>query len=490
MTRPKRVYLSKSKLLSARQCLKRLHLEVNRPELAIVSAKAEAAFETGHRVGDLAHEIYGTPDAVLIPYEGGLTHAIRKTARLVAEDFPAPIFEATFQYRGVLVRVDVLLPDNGGWRIVEVKASTEVKDYHVFDCAVQSWVFRGLGHELSGITLAHVDNSFVYPGGGDYRGLLIEHTFDQEVEHLLPVVPDWVARAREAAADREPDVAVGAQCNTPFECPFMDHCWPSKTPYPLRGLPRARLSTLGQFVAEGITDIRDVPAERLTEKQRRVRSVALSGEAEKLADAEQFVAALAYPRYFLDFETVAPAVPVWEGTRPYETVPVQWSCHFEPQPGQLEHAEFLDLTGDMPARRFAESLIRVLGDAGPVLVYSAYERTVINRLRKRFDDLDAALTAIVDRLVDLKPPTEQFYYHPDMAGSWSLKSVLPTVAADMSYAELEGIQEGTAASEGYLEAIVEDTPADRKEAIRQQLLRYCRFDTEALYRLTGFLGSA
>ena len=140
----KRVYLSKSRLMSARQCLKRLHLEIHQPELRVYSAKTEAAFATGHAVGEIAQRIYGNEDSVVIPYEGDMGHALKKTARLVKEGPQYPIFEATFQHGGVLVRVDTLLPDGDAWRIVEVKASTSVKEEHIFDCAAQRWVFEGL----------------------------------------------------------------------------------------------------------------------------------------------------------------------------------------------------------------------------------------------------------------------------------------------------------------------------------------------------------
>ncbi|MEE8079154.1 MAG: DUF2779 domain-containing protein, partial [Pseudomonadales bacterium] len=116
--------------------------------------------------------------------------------------------------------------------------------------------------------------------------------------------------------------------------------------------------------------------------------------------------------------------------------------------------------------------------------------TVINGLMARFPDLEVPLQAIVERLVDLHPPTQQFYYHPAMAGSWSLKAVLPTIAEDMVYSELEGIQEGTEASEGYLEAIHPETLPERKAQLKEQLLRYCKFDTEAMVRLVNFLSKA
>jgi len=474
--------------MSARQCLKRLHLEIHRPELREISTVTEAKFETGHRIGAVARTIYGTDDARLIPYEGGLKHALEKTARLVRAGPAFPIFEATFQHDGVLVRVDMLLPDGDGWRIVEVKATTSVKEEHSFDCAVQSWVFQGIGHRLNGIALAYVDNSFIYEGGGQYRGLLTEENMANEVEHLIPIVPEWIQKARNAAVGEEPDIPVGQYCFEPYECPFISHCWPSDSDFPVQNLAGDR-AKLAEFVREGYRDLRDVPTDRLTEKQQRIQRVTNAGKPELLPGASRFFADLAYPRYYLDFETIMPAIPVWAGTRPYETLPIQWSCHYEAGPGQIEHAEFLDLTGDPPMRRLAESLIRALGMDGPVLMYTAYERRMIHGLMERFPDLEHPLAAIRDRLVDLAPLTRQYYYHPEMRGSWSLKAVLPAIAADMQYSELLGIQEGTAASEGYLEAIDPDTTADRKAELKEQLLRYCKFDTEAMVRLVQFLGA-
>ena len=480
-------HLSKSRLMAARQCLKRLYLEVNRPELAVVSREAQAAFDTGNRVGRVAHDIYGTGEAVLIPYAGGLRHALRKTARLLAEGTRFPIFEATFEYGDVVVRVDVLLPDGDAWRIVEVKAATSVRDEHVFDCAVQAWVFQGLGYPLNSISLAHVDTSFVYAGDGDYGGLLVEEDLTRQVLPVRAAVPEWIARARDAAGGPTPEIRVGRHCTLPHECPFIGHCWPSDTEFPVQVLGGSK-EKLGDFVACGYRDARDVPRDRLSDRQHRIQRVSGSGEAERLPGARRFIRDLAYPRYYLDFETIMPAVPLWAGTRPYETLPFQWSCHYEPAPGVIEHCDFLDLTGEPPMRRLTESLIRALGDAGPIIVYTGYERYVIDGLRDRCPDLAGALGRVLDRLVDLYPVTREFYYHPAMAGSWSLKAVLPTIAPELAYHELEGIQEGTAASEGYLEAIDAATAPERKAELETQLKRYCAWDTEGLVRLARFLG--
>ena len=199
--------------------------------------------------------------------------------------------------------------------------------------------------------------------------------------------------------------------------------------------------------------------------------------------------ALPYPRYYLDFETIGPAIPVWAGTRPYETLPFQWSIHIEEAPGEIRHEEFLDVSGEPPMRALVEQLIVDLGSDGPVLMYTSYEKGVIRGLAERFPDLAYPLYAIIDRLVDLYPVTKASYYHPDMLGSWSIKAVLPTIAPDLDYELLEGVAEGTEASNAYLEAIRSDTSAGRKEEIRRELLKYCAHDTLAMVRLAKFFSA-
>jgi len=238
---------------------------------------------------------------------------------------------------------------------------------------------------------------------------------------------------------------------------------------------------------DGYRDIRDVPSSGISsETQLRIHRVTMEGVPELLPGARAFVEALAYPRFYLDFETVGPAIPLWAGTRPYQTLPFQWSCHIERSPGAMEHAEFLDLSGDPPMRSLAEQMITDLETSGPVLMYTSYERGVIEGLAGMFPDLAGPLRAIIDRLVDLHPVTRINYYHPDMLGSWSIKAVLPTIAPEMDYAQLEGIQEGMGASLAYLEAIDPQTNEANREEIHKSLLKYCKHDTEAMVQLVHF----
>jgi hypothetical protein len=491
--------LSKSRILSALQCPKRAHLEVHRRELAKYTPRMEAAFATGHQVGHLAMDLYGP--GVLIDYpREQLDRALAETGERLAGPYRETIFEATLEHDGVLVREDVLLPVNvngrESWQVVEVKSSTTLKEVYTHDCAVQAWVHRNAGYPLDSISLAHVNNQFEYAGDGNFDGLLVEHDLTAQAWPLLEAVPMWIDQARAAIEGPEPRVAVGQRCTKPYSCPFMDHCWPSRdngVAYPVPGLGGQK-QKLGELVAEGYRDLRDVPAAQLsTDKQRRIRQVTRDGRPEVLPGAREFVNSLDYPRFYLDFEAVGVPLPFWSGIRPYQQVPFQWSCHIERGPGQaaeLEHTEFLDLSGDNPSRPLALALIDTLEDNGPVLMYTPYERQIVHFLAGQLPDLAPALHAIAQRLVDLAPVTERNYYHPDMLGSWSIKAVLPTIAPDLDYSDLVGVKEGTGAVDAYLEAIDPDTGERRRAALREQLLVYCRYDTEAMVRLARFFAES
>ena len=492
---PVKPYLSKSRLISAWQCRKKLHLEVHYPELAETSSLAESLFATGNQVGEVAQQVFGSVDGVEIPFTGGLSDALRTTAELIANGHNIPVYEATFQHDGVLVRVDVLLPlENGGWRAIEVKAAASVKSHHEMDCAIQYWVLRNTGLDIRAISLAHVDTEFVYQGGADYQGLLVEEDMTSTALQLQDEVVELISEARVAVAGTVPEVPVGRHCNSPYECAFISHCWPAQVEYPVMGL-RGNKTDLADWVNAGCRDIRDVDVSTLSSQTRlRIHAATCKGEAELSDGAKRIIDQLEYPRYYLDFETTGPAIPFWTGMSPYQAVPIQWSCHIDDGPSgkdfkDIRHAEFLDLSGDPPMRRLAEKLIECLGSSGPVFMYTTYEKLVISRLIEMFPDLAPSLGRIVERLVDLHPIVREHYYHPKMLGSWSIKAVSPTIDPDMDYSELTGIAEGMAAADGYLEAIDPETSAERKAELEEQLLRYCRFDTEAMVKIVRFLTS-
>lgn len=496
------IRLSKSRILLHRQCPKRLWLQVHRPELAEEATDAVARMATGTEVGELARALH--PEGVLIAGDD-LSQALRDTERALHLG-KRPIFEATFEADGVLVRADLLLPERAGHRMVEVKSSTSVKPYHIEDAAVQAWVAERAGIALNRIEIAHIDNRFVYPGGEDYRGLLNHADVSAEVRSLLPAMPTWIGAARATLAGDEPQIVANGQCEDPFPCPFVGYCSPAPEDegFPPEILPRAG-ALAAQLRAEGYTDLRAVPDGRLAHPRHlRVWRATRLGRPELDPEATAALAGLPYPRFHLDFETIGFAIPRWAGTRPYQQVPFQWSCHVEVQPEVVLPLAFLaDGAGD-PRRGFAESLVAALDPvalaqrcvasglpapddgAGPIFVYNAgFERGRMLELAQAFPDLAPALHGAIERLVDLLPIAREHYYHPDMRGSWSIKSLLPTIAPHLAYDDLE-VGDGGMAQEAYAEMLDPTTPTERRQHLRDALFEYCGRDTWALVELARF----
>ena len=488
--------LSKSKLMAFRQCPKRLWLEVHRPDLREDSASTQARFQTGYQVGDIAQRLYDPEGrgAVIDVGTEGFDRAFARTTELLA-DSRQPVFEAGFKANGALAFADVMLPEVVGdglaWRMVEVKSSASVKDYHHDDIAVQAFVAQSAGVKLKSVALAHIDSSWVYPGDEDYRGLLKENDLSAEAFARTEEVRGWIADAQVIVAQPvEPEVAVGDQCYAPFECGFCNYCHRDiqQPEYPLDWLPHLSSAKRERLAAQGVDDLRSVPEDLLSEKQSRVREHTLAKTV--FFDAIGAASDLAphgFPAYFLDFESIQFAVPIWKGTRPYQQITFQFSLHTLAESGLLSHTGFLDLSGNDPSRSFAEALIKACGSSGPVFVYNAtFENGRLHALAECFPDLAEALTSISARVVDLLPIARTRYYHHSQQGSWSIKAVLPAAVPELSYDGLDGVQDGGTAMDAFCEAINNGTSEKRKREIEQQLLAYCRLDTFAMVRLWQF----
>lgn len=488
--------LSKSRLIAFRQCPKRLWLEVHRPELREDSAGTLASFRVGHQVGDVARRIYDPEGkgAVIDVKAEGYDGAFARSAALFA-DSQQPIFEAGFKAAGALALADVMLPvvEAGGraWRMVEVKSSTGVKDYHRDDVAVQAFIARAAGVKLQSVAVACIDGSWVYPGAEDYRGLLKETELTAETLARTDEVAGWIEEAQKVVGrTEEPEIAVGAHCRVPFECGFCAYCNRAnpKPEHPVDLLPGLSAALRSRFFTDGIDDLRAVPDELLSAKQGMVKRHTLAGTVFfDAAGAAADLTAHGFPAYFLDFETIQFTVPIWKGTRPYQQIPFQFSLHVLAESGTLAQRAFLDLSGDDPSAAFAAALIAACGASGPIFVYNAgFETARVRELAGRYPGLAEPLAAINARVVDLLPVARNRYYHPAQRGSWSIKAVLPATVPELSYEALAGVKDGAMAMSAYCEAIRPDTTAERRREIERQLLAYCRLDTFGLVRLWQF----
>lgn len=487
--------LSKSKILSFRQCEKRLWLEVHRPDLRQDSPQSLARMKQGDEVGALARTLYDPAGVgTLLDVAQGIGRLLDQTTHLLTER--RPIFEAGFTTDRMLVLVDILMPvGRTQWHAVEVKSSTSVKDYQQTDVAVQALTLREAGVDLAGIAVAHIDSDWTYKGDGRFEGLLREVDMTERTEAMATDVRGWIATASEvAAASVAPAIRMGAQCREPFDCPFMAFCGAEEPllQHPAAWLPHVRNITVREAIrSRRWREMSEVPDALLNPQQTRVKSATIRGQTFfDRAAARQELARYPAPVGFLDFEAAQFAIPRWGGTRPYQQVPFQFSYHLLRPDGEVAHTPFLDLTGDDPSRAFAEALVDT-ATAPTIFAYNAtFERQRIAELADRFPDLAGPLRTVQVRIVDLLPIVRDTYYHPAQQGSWSLKAVLPTIAPELDYKTLDGVQAGDDAVAAYTEAISSRTGPERNAEIRRQLEAYCARDTFALVAIYRFLTGA
>jgi len=491
-----RTRLSKSRYVSGLQCVKRLWLEVHHPERGVIDGGQRAALSAGTAVGELARGLY--PGGVLVDEgPGHFGAALDRTRELLADASIPAIFEGAFVYAGVRVRADVLVrAADGRWRLVEVKAGTRVKDVYVDDLTIQRFVLEGCGLALEACELLHVNADYVRGCGGIHWPSYFQRT-DLTLAaglrlHRVPELLskfDGVVRA-EFAPVREP----GAQCSKPYGCPFRADCTAAKPDDWVGNLPRISRRHRTLLSQLGVERIGDIPWNfPLSRAQRRVCEV-VRGEAPRFAETlPEALRAACLPALYLDFEAMNPAVPLYAGTRPYQRIPFQWSLHRVDGAGVVRHAGFLARpeAGD-PRRQLAERLLGAVGEVcdEPILAYSGYEASVVADLAKAFPDLAAALGKLQARLFDLLAVVREHVYHPEFAGSFSLKTVAPVLVSDIGYADLDDVTGGGEAALAFARMARGEVVGDEVAALPEALEAYCACDTLALAKLHNVLLTA
>jgi len=445
----------------------------------------QAMFDTGHEVGRLATERY--PGGVRIE-EDHFHHedAVRSTLEVLKNrDVPA-IYEAAFLEDGVRIRVDVLQRVNGNaWNLIEVKSSTKLKKEHIPDVAVQLHVLQSAGLSVSLAGIMHINNQYVYDGGNlDLNSFL---SFSDQTDEALSqqgVIPSQLAALKEMLGKNvPPDILPSPHCKKPYLCSFWEHCTQAKPDYWVVNEKGISAKIQKELMAMGVEDIRDIPADFPLTAIQQLRRDCVVNQKEYIAPGlGGELIKVEHPIHFLDFETIGPAIPKYEGTRPYHTVPFQWSNDIMHENGNLEHQEYLCLEDKDPREGFAETLLKAVGEKGSIVVYTTYEKGVLEGLAEHLPHYRDRLLSVVERLYDLHVVVKNHYYHPEFHGSFSLKAVLPAVVPSMAYDDKE-IQEGQMASLQYLRMIDPATPPDEKEKIKNDLLEYCAQDTLAMVEI-------
>ena len=486
---PRPAGLSKSRVMAGLQCHKLLWWMVHEreaPELAL-DAQTQSVMDRGSHVGEVARRYVPGGVAIELPYNA-YAERVALTRQTVDAGAPA-VYEGSFSADGVFVAVDILEREGRGFRLVEVKSTASVKDHHIPDVAVQAHVLRRNGLDLVGAEVMHLNRECAYP---DLSNLFVRSDVTDAVRAVAERVPRWIAEQVAMLQRPVPDVPVGPHCTTPYECPFIARCWPALPPHHVSTLYAMRRRAL-ELDEQGYQTIYELPEEvplgKIADRQRRaVQEGRIVVEPTLASALDAFVPPIA----FLDFETVGLAIPVWNGCHPSDSVPVQFSCHVQDEEGRVTHHEWLADGPEDPRPALAERLVRACERARTVVAYNAdFERRCIEQMTEALPALATPLRSIVDRLVDLLPVIRNHVYHPDFGGSFSLKSVLPTLVPELRYDGMAIADGGTASLE--LERLLfngDGLEAETREWLRSDLRRYCHQDTWGLVALLSCLRKA
>ena len=484
--------LSKSTFIRGLQCKKSLYLYKHHYNLKDpIPSSLQVVFDQGTNIGLLAQELF--PNGVDASPENHfkMVESVGKTRDFISHGQPI-IYEATFLHNDVLAALDILVKDHDGWKAYEVKSSTKVSETYIKDAAIQYYTITNSGIDLKDISIVHINNQYTKDGELDIHQLFtIESVYDQVLE-FLPRIPNEVQRLKNVIESPEiPQVDIGPHCSDPYDCDFKGTCWKHIPEYSVFDISRLNSDKKFDLFNQGIVTLDQIDLSQVDLNPNQVLQVQSELSRSTHIDIDEirnFTNGLNYPLYFLDFETIGPAVPIYDGSRPYQQLVFQYSLHIqETSTSETEHREYLAVPTEDPRIGFIEQLIHDCGSNGDILVYNiGFERGKLNNLIEVFPKYSNELSGIINRLKDLMIPFQQkWYYTPEMRGSYSIKSVLPALVPELSYNDLP-IKEGGTASNTFLSMVNRTFEGDVEET-RKQLLEYCELDTYAMVKILDVL---
>ncbi len=480
--------LSKSTFIRGLQCEKSLYLYKHHYRLKDPTPPSlQAVFDQGTNIGLLAQELFPNGADASPENHFKMVESVGKTLNFISQG-ETIIYEATFLYNNVLAALDILVKNEEGWKAYEVKSSTKVSETYIKDAAIQYYTITNSGIDLKDISIVHINNQYTKDGELDIHQLFtIESVYDQVLE-FLPRIPNEVRRLKNVIESHEtPNVDIGNHCSDPYDCDFKGTCWKHIPDYSVFNISRLNKDKKFDLYTQGVITLDQIDLGQTDLNPNQVLQIQseVNGTTHiNIEEIRNFTNGLNYPLYYLDFETIGPAVPKYNGSRPYQQLVFQYSLHVqEISNSEIIHREYLADPSQDPRIGFIKQLIKDCGTNGDIIVYNiGFERGKLKDLIDVFLEYSNELRGIVNRLKDLMIPFQQkWYYTPEMRGSYSIKYVLPALVPELSYNDLD-IKEGGTASNTFLSMVNETFEGDAQKT-RRQLLEYCELDTYAMVKI-------
>jgi hypothetical protein len=456
------------------------------------TAKAQALSEAdrfrmdqGREIGQLARQVHG--GGAFVP-PGPTDQAAARTRELLNDDAVDILYEATFKTAELVAKADVLRREPDGWHLLEVKQAVNDKPEDVQDLSYTVMVARRSGVPISRASLILVSKD--YRKGMPPERLFVDVDHTADVDPLVTAFADhWQAVRGSVLGEDPPEPELRLACRYCEE--FSESCVGKGIPDPLFHLPRLHESKFRKLRELGVDRITAIPHDfKLTDRQEIVRQSVVSGRPWVSPDLRDALAAVRWPAFYLDFETTATVLPLFEGVAPHEVLPTQYSIHvYADLATELDHKEFLADHSTDGRRVFAERLLADLGEAGSVIVYTGYEQRVLRYLAALYPDLAERVERGIARLLDLEAIVGNHYYHPDFRGKTSIKVTLPALVPGVGYDHL-AIRSGGDASALFARMARGEKTGAECGRIRHDLLEYCKQDTLAMVEVHRALMAA
>lgn len=488
------IYLSKSDFLKYQCCPSYLWLWKYKKEVVPIDEEEaiNRRLEQGNEVEEYARKLF--TDAVLVETKG--RQAKQETEKLV-EGGAKTIFQATvFTDTGLLAMADVILFDDAtqSWTLYEVKSTNSVKPEHVYDVAFQRIAFETAGYKIGKVGVIHLNKEYVRRTTIEPSNLLVQTDITEKVEKILPTIKQQVQDALELI--KRKDEPKGCSCRLKAKsghCPTFHYLNPDIPEYSVFNISRIGGKNLALLIDGDIHNVHDVPDDiKLSVPQRNQVEVAKTKQPiiDKKAITE-LLGELEYPLYFLDYETVSTALPLFDGCTPFQQIPFQYSLHVLSQPdAELEHYDYLSEDyKKAPMPELLAKLSSQIGDKGSVLVwYKVFEKGRNSEMAKAYPEYADFLEDVNERIFDLMDVfSKQHFVHHQFNGSSSIKHVLPVLVPEFSYKEMD-IQNGAIASIRWYDAVSSNVNAEQAKKTYESLLKYCCLDTLAMVKIYEYLG--
>ncbi|MFC1565197.1 DUF2779 domain-containing protein [candidate division KSB1 bacterium] len=433
--------------------------------------------EQGLEVQKRARSVFS--EGVLID-EKDLESSLNKTKHILTSNRDCSIFEATFKADNLVTKVDIIKKHNDKLELIEIKSSINDRAEFIDDMAYTTMVTQNSGYNVTGCSLLLISRDFRL--GMDHSEMFkgIEHTnvvLDRAVQftEFTKYVDEIVH------LEKIPEAKLRFECKN---CGFFNDCMGKDNKNHIFDIPRLTQTKFDNLRSLEVTKIEDIPEEfQLTDNQKIIVNSVKNNTPFINQNLSIELNKIKYTAYYLDFETVQTAIPLYNNIPPYTQIPTQYSIHKCDKNGNIiDHFEFLSDYKRDSRVELTEKLIDDLEGEGSIMVYSSFEKTTINKLIKLFPEKETELNNIIDRLIDLEAIIRKNYYIPEFHGSSSIKVTLPAMIPDMTYDDLE-ISDGDSASAIFAYLALGRINEKEVEQVKSNLLKYCKQDTLAMVRI-------